>query len=114
MTHIDWSFIHLQIEGGGEADVVKAAVEKDGGSTDATTSGGEIGHRHRLSSLDEQERRTRIAFLQNRQAELETEICLLRQSQGETSGVENLQYHQPNKDLDCNQANQGMDKTNNK
>ena len=32
------------------------------------------------NSLCEQERRTRIAFLQNRQAELETEIRLLKQS----------------------------------
>ena len=38
----------------------------------------------RLSSssrLNDQERKTRIAFLQNRQAELETEIQLLKQSQ---------------------------------
>ena len=33
-----------------------------------------------MLALDEQERRTRIAFLQNRQAELETEIRLLRSS----------------------------------
>ena len=35
----------------------------------------------KLSALDEQERKIRIAFLQNRQAELETEILLLRNSQ---------------------------------
>ena len=34
-----------------------------------------------MLALDEQERRTRVAFLQNRQAELETEIRLLRSSQ---------------------------------
>ena len=31
--------------------------------------------------MNDQERKTRIAFLQNRQAELETEIQLLKQSQ---------------------------------
>ena len=47
--------------GGGEGDIV-------------------IG-RQQMEELDEQERRTRIAFLQNRQAELETEIRFLRSSQ---------------------------------
>ena len=31
--------------------------------------------------MNDQERKTRIAFLQNRQAELETEIQILKQSQ---------------------------------
>ena len=52
---------HLESGGGGEGDIV-------------------IG-RQQMEDLDEQERRTRIAFLQNRQAELETEIRFLRSSQ---------------------------------
>ena len=59
----------------------------EGGTTDAQTpplaSGAEEEKisQIKLSALDEQERKIRIAFLQNRQAELETEILLLRNSQ---------------------------------
>ena len=38
-------------------------------------------HLSSSSRLNDQERKTRIAFLQNQQAELETEIQLLKQSQ---------------------------------
>ena len=48
--------------------------------------------------MNDQERKTRIAFLQNRQAELETEIQILKQSQQ----FERLITEEPTSITTCN------------
>ena len=52
------------------------------------------------TALEEQERRTRIAFLQNRQAELETEILLLRNTKFSPAGL-NLERESLEKEKSC-------------